>query len=325
MKKRILVTGGAGFIGSHIVEHHLAKGDEVWALDNLSTGSIDNVLIFKQYPAFRFIEADLLTWDGLAAAISWADAIYHMAAMVGQFFVIQHPAQVLKSNCDGCERILHLVSVHNPRCALLVASSSEVYGHHAQSFREDAFLAFPSGECIQSNYALSKYVNEACALSYVHEKGLNCVIARLFNTIGIRQHGHYGMVVPRFIRQALDNEDLTVYGDGAQTRSFCDVKDTVNILEQLLFHQQAAGKIFNVGNDHEISIFQLAEHVKAKTHSRSPIVFIPYEKAYGMPFEDTQRRKPDLTKLKTFLGAIPQTPLDQALETIILHSRIECI
>lgn len=294
---RILVTGAAGFIGSHLVHYHRKKGDEVREID-LSTGQ------------------DLLTWQGLDKAIEWAQGIYHMAAVVGQKKVLAHPVDVLKHNIYACDRVLESASNVNPHCRILIASSSEVYRYTSQ-FSEESELHFPSGECLQLNYPLSKYVNETSALSYVEEKGLSCVICRLFNTIGPGQTGRYGMVVPRFVMQALKNEPLTVFGDGSQTRAFCYVGDTVSILHQLLFHPKTKGEIINVGNDEEeISILELAERVIQVTNSKSKIEFISYEEAYGMPFEDTMRRCPDLTKLKKYITSLSFQSLNHVIQEI---------
>ncbi len=297
---RVLVTGASGFIGSHLVRYHRERGDAVREAD-IATGQ------------------DLLTWEGLPEAIEWAEAVYHMAAVVGQKKVLAHPIEVLKNNIYSCDRILETASSVNPECRILIASSSEVYRYleTPPPFREESLLAFPSGECLQLNYPLSKYANEASALSYVKEKDLHIVIARLFNTIGPRQTGHYGMVAPRFIAQALNNEPITIFGDGTQSRAFCYVGDTVAILHRLLVHPDTKGEIFNVGNaTEEISILELAERVIAVLESRSEIHFISYEEAYGMPFEDTMRRSPDLAKLRRFIDVPAFQPLEETIKEI---------
>lgn len=315
---KILITGGAGFIGSNLALQHLNKEDSVWVVDNLSTGRIENLNAAFGHPHFRFSKADLNTWEELTQAVIWADAIYHMAAIVGQKVVIKHPVAVLCENIHGCERLLKIMAQHKKDCRLLIASTSEVYGTEGtSSFKEDAPITFPSGKCVQVNYSLSKFVDEALVLSYVHEHGLNGVIARLFNTTGPNQTGRYGMVVPRFIAQAAEKLPITVYGTGEQTRSFCDIRDTCSLLNTLLNDKAATGEIFNVGNDREISILDLAKLVKERAHSPSEIIHIPYEEAYGMPFQDTLRRCPDLTKVKSRYKFEPQWSLENTLDTLL--------
>lgn len=317
---KLLITGGAGFIGSHLALHHLEKQDSVWVLDNLSTGRIENLSSVLNHPNFRFSNENLSTWDELQRAVEWADGIYHMAAIVGQEVVINHPVSVITENINGCERLLKTMVSSHASCRLLIASSSEVYGTDGtSSFKEDAPIQFPSGKCVQVNYPLSKYVNETMTLSYVHEKGLNGVIARLFNTTGPNQTGRYGMVVPRFMKQSLENKAITVYGSGKQSRSFCDIRDTCTLLNTLMVNQKAQGEIFNVGNDQEISILELAQLVKKQTHSSSDIVYIPYEEAYGMPFQDTVRRCPDLTKVRNHFDFAPKWNLENTIDHMIAN------
>lgn len=314
---RLLITGGAGFIGSHLATHHISNGDEVWVIDNLSTGSIANLKEVASNPLFRFTQADLLNCSELEKAVSWADGIYHLAAVVGQNVVITHPCQVITSNINGCLKLLEFLA-EKPSCRLLIASTSEVYGQDGKSsFQEEAPLTFPSAECIQVNYPLSKYVNETMALSYVQEKKIECVIARLFNTTGPNQTGRYGMVVPRFISQALAGEPLTVFGDGSQTRSFCDVRDTISMLSRLMLTPGISGEIFNVGNDREISILDLAKLIVEQSKSNSSITFTSYEIAYGMPFKDTLRRCPNLKKIQEKCGLMPNFTLEQTLDWMI--------
>jgi len=315
---KILITGGAGFIGSHLASHHLGKKDEVWVVDNLSTGRMGNLASVKDNPLFRFTKADLNMWDELDTAITWAEGVYHLAAIVGQRVVIYHPVSVLTENIRGCEKILKSITEYNKACRLVIASSSEVYGQEGtSSFREDAEIHFPSGKCVQVNYPLSKFVNETTVLSYTSEKGLDCVIARLFNTTGPNQTGRYGMVVPRFIDQALSNQPLTVFGDGNQTRSFCDIRDTIEMLDTLMHHPKAKGEIFNVGNDYEISILELASLVKKHANSTSEIVHISYEEAYGVAFQDTVRRCPDLTKVRKYFSFEPRWALENTIDDML--------
>ncbi len=315
---KILITGGAGFIGSNLALQHLNKNDSVWVVDNLSTGRIENLNTALDHPDLRFTKSDLNSWDELPKAVSWADAIYHMAAIVGQKVVINRPVSVISDNIHGCERLLKTVAQHNRACRVLIASTSEVYGTDGKStFREDAKITFPSAKCIQVNYSLSKFVDETMALSCVHEYGLDCVIVRLFNTIGPHQTGRYGMVVPRFVTQAADEKPITVYGKGDQSRSFCDIRDTCKWLHVLITDPSVKGEIFNVGNDREITILELAQLVKQRAHSHSEIVFIPYEEAYGMPFEDTLRRRPDLTKIKSRYKFELEWSLEKTLDDLL--------
>lgn len=320
---KILITGGSGFIGSHIAKMHLAKNDPVWVIDQLSTGTKANIAPYIKHPLFRFDEGNLLEWEKLPEAVAWADAIYHMAAVVGQLVVLQNPVRVLTENIEGCAHLLRSMQRFHPTCPLLIASSSEVYRFTPHStFKEDSPLEFPSGENAHLNYPLSKFVNEATGLSYVEEHSIKCVIARLFNTAGPRQTGSYGMVVPRFVAAALSGRAIEVFGDGSQTRAFCHVSNTVSILERLLFHPNSSGEIFNVGQDKEISILALAQLVKKITASDSPIVFVPYEEAYGMAFEDTMRRRPDLTKLYSYLPDLKFHSLEEIITDIIQSVKV---
>ncbi len=294
----VLVTGGAGFIGSHLVEYHLSRGDKVHAVDDLSTGSMDNVEPFLELPDFRFDQADILTWSGLEKTAAWADRIYHMAAVVGVYRVLAEPIKVLATNIAGSERLLRAVSAGGWKPHVVLASSSEVYGHtSAPELHEDADLHIRSGARTRWNYAVSKLADEALGLSYARKDGLPVTIVRFCNTIGPRQTGRYGMVVPRFVSQAVQGKPLTVYGDGTQTRSFCDVRDTVVALDLLASNRASAAEIVNVGNNREISIRQLAEMVIQRAGSQSSIKYRSYLEAYGEDFEDITHRRPSLEKL----------------------------
>lgn len=318
----ILVTGGAGFIGSHIVEHHLGKGDRVHIVDDLSTGNLANLQPFLDHPRCRFEEADILVWDGLAQAAAWADRIYHMAAVVGMYRVLEEPIQVLATNVAGTERLLRATLAGGWRPQVLIASSSEVYGPLASGeLEEGADLHIRSGAVSRWNYAVSKLTDEALALSYYRKHDLPITIARLFNTIGSRQSGRYGMVAPRFVQQALADEPITVFGDGAQTRCFCDVRDTVVFFDRLLENPAAHGQIVNVGNEHEISIRELADRVRQATGSTAPIRTISYREAYGEGFEDIHRRKPILRKLYELTGHRHRYTLEDTLQALIEERR----
>ncbi len=323
----VLVTGGAGFIGSHIAQHHLDKGDLVHVVDDLSTGSINNIKPFLNRRDFRFDEANILTWDGLDKAVAWANRIYHMAAVVGMHRVLAEPTEVLAINVAGSERLLRAVRAGGWHPVVVMASSSEVYGagvHENVShdnFEEDADLVIHSGVLSRQNYAISKLTDEALGLSYARKFGVHTILVRLFNTIGPRQTGRYGMVVPRFVERAVRNEPIQVYGDGLQTRSFCDVRDVVSALAALASSPDTAGEIVNVGGDREITILELAKLVRERTGSKSTIQFVPYEEAYGEQFEDCRRRRPVLDKLLSITGLRPEWELEDTLDELISLTR----
>lgn len=317
--KRIFVTGGAGFIGSNLVSHHLAKGDQVWAVDNLQTGRLSNIAPFLTSPLFRFDEANLITWPKIHEAVEWADRIYHMAADVGMRFVLSHPIGTISDNITSCERLLKALAQSNSKARLLVASTSEIYNHTAPQgtgFTEDSQICIPSGQFIQQTYAVGKIVNEVMTLAYMHEKGLHCTIARLFNTVGLNQSSAYGMVLPTFIEQALADQPITVYGDGLQTRSFTNVHDTVAMLELLIENDSAKGEMFNVGSDKEIAILDLAKKVIERTGSASRIEFVPYKQAYGMEFVDVRKRRANMTKFRQLIQYEPKWNLDQTIDEL---------
>lgn len=319
----ILVTGGCGFIGSHLVEYHLTKGDMVHAVDDLSTGSLNNILPFQSNPNFRVDQADILTWDGLYEAVDWADRVYHMAAVVGVFRVLAEPIKVLATNIPGCERVLRAAVASKWMPRVLIASSSEVYGNteHNHAFKESDNLQINSAAQNRWNYAISKIADEAFGLSYARRLNLPVTIIRFFNTIGPRQTGRYGMVLPRFIEQALSNTPITVYSDGKQTRSLCDVRDTVRILDILANSTSSIDEIVNVGFDQEISIKELAELTRQKTNSSSSIIHIPYEEAYGEAYTDIRNRKPNLEKLSRLTGYKHQWTLEDTIEDLISRAR----
>ena len=304
----VLITGAAGFIGSHLVEYHLNRGDSVHGVDNLSTGALENILSFMEDPNFRFDEADILTWSELENAVYWADRIYNMAAVVGVFKVLEDPVSVMKTNISGCERVLRysLKNPSNPQ--IVLASSSEVYGSNEGApdidhCREDQPLLIRLDEGPRWNYVVSKMADEALGMSYVRQFHRNIIIIRFFNVIGPRQTGIYGMVVPRFIRQAAYGEPISVYGDGSQSRSFSDVRDVVVALDLLASNPASLGEIVNLGkNNSSISIIELAHRIKEICQSDSPIVYIPYEKAYGSSFSNIQHRKPNIQKLLKLTG-----------------------
>jgi len=318
----ILVTGGAGFIGSHIVEYHLAKGNKVHVLDDLSTGSQENILPFMENPNFRFDQVDVLTWKGLDRVAAWADHIYHMAAVVGLFKVLSEPVKTLAVNIAGCERLLRAAHAGNWNPKITIASSSEVYGKKTVApFQEDVELTVGSIHSLRWNYATSKLANETFGSSYSRKFEMNITIVRLFNTIGPRQTGRYGMVVPRFVEQAVSNKPITVFGDGKQSRCFCDVRDTVVALDMLSSNPASKGQVVNVGNDREISIGELAELVKERAGSSSEIVYISYEEAYGEGFEDIQKRKPSLENLFELTQFKHKWKLEDTIDDLIARAR----
>jgi len=313
----ILVTGGCGFIGSHIVEHHMAKGDHVQVIDDLSTGSLDNIRVFINNPKFKFDKADILTWPGLQKAVVSATRIYHMAAIIGIYRVIAEPFNVFSTNILGCERLLRTIHQTKSRPWVMIASSSSVYGHgQSELLSENNDLIIKAINNPLSGYAISKIFAEKLGLAYFTAANIPVTLIRFFNIIGPRQIGRYGMVVPRFIRQSCQDESITVYGDGSQTRSFCDVRDAVSALELLANNDQCHGEIINIGQDSEISINDLAHLIQKKTDSRSKIKYVPYREAYGMDLTDIKQRRPDLTKLSRLTGFTHQWPLEKSIDNL---------
>lgn len=320
-KKHVLITGGAGFIGSNLVSDQLAKGHEVCVIDNLVTGRINNIESHLKNPALRFIEGDIVECKNLSEVVEWADWIFHMAASVGQRYVLNNPIHTLSNNICSCEMILKVMSEFNPHARLLIASTSELYCNSRENpdgtVSEDAIISIQSENFLQETYPVGKLVNEIMAQSFAYEKGLDCTVVRIFNTIGINQTSTYGMVVPTFIKQALNHQPITVYGDGLQSRSFADVRDTIRALDLLLETPATKGEIINVGNDKECSILDLAHLIKRKTNSRSTIIHLSYQEAYGVPFKDVRRRQPDLKKLKRLTGYQERWTLEDTIDSIL--------
>ncbi|MEI8124942.1 MAG: NAD-dependent epimerase/dehydratase family protein [Parachlamydiaceae bacterium] len=321
-KRKILVTGGAGFIGSNLVAEQLAKGNEVWAVDNLITGNTKNIGEALANPSFRFDEADIVSWNKLTEAVKWADRIFHMAASVGQKFVLKHPILTITNNIEGCQKILEAMVETGSKAALLIASTSELYCHSKENpdgtVSETAAITLMTRAFQQETYPVAKLSNEVMGLSYAFEKEIHCTIARIFNTVGINQTPAYGMVLPTFIDQALSQKPLTVYGDGLQKRSFVDVRDTIIALDLLLDYPESSGQIFNVGDDKECSVLDLAKLVIKQTGSSSDIRFVSYEEAYGgIPFIDVRRRQPDLKKIKKLTHFSPRWTLEDTIDSIV--------
>jgi UDP-glucose 4-epimerase len=314
----ILVSGGAGFIGSHLVEYHLKKGDTVHAIDDLSSGSESNITDFISHPNFKFKRTDILHWENMQEAVARADRIYHMAAVVGVYKVLEEPDRVLNVNILGFQKLLQAIQDSHVNPRVIVASSSEVYGQNKEpTLKEDANLMIQASARNRLHYAVSKLADESFAIAFHKKFAIPITIIRLFNTIGPRQVGRYGMVVPRFINQAISNTPITVFGKGEQTRSFCDVRDTVTILDLLAQNEKAVGEPINVGNDREIAIKDLAALVKKLANSDSKIEYVPYQEAYGEAYVDIQRRKPDLNKLLSYINFKHQWTLEDSISNLI--------
>jgi UDP-glucose 4-epimerase len=317
-----LITGGAGFIGSHLAEMLLQRGWTVEVLDDLSTGSIQNVMHLKTNPGFSYVLDSVMNRSLTLELIDRADVVFHLAAAVGVRLIVEEPVRTMETNIKATELILELCGrKHKP---ILLTSTSEVYGKlDKPKFSEEDDVVLGPTSRVRWCYAASKIIDEFLAKAYFKEKGLPTVIVRLFNTIGPRQTGQYGMVAPRFVKQALLGEPITVYGDGKQRRSFTWVGDVVNAMIKLIQYPKAYGEVFNIGHTDEISIYELAELVKSMTESSSEIVFIPYEQAYESGFEDMARRLPDLTKIQRTIGYRPTLDLRRMLEWIIAYYRTE--
>lgn len=298
--KNILITGGAGFIGSHLALSHLQKGDSVVIVDDLSSGRLENINLCHQYKQFKFYKNDLLSWSELDVHISQADVVYHLAAMVGMFRVLANPLDTLNINVEGTKRLFDSICKLESPPLMVIASSSEVYGNQAEKLSETSPLILLDSTTGHESYTISKLYDEAITAAFHKAYQIPYLILRLFNTVGPRQSAAYGMVIPRFIEQALNNKDLTVFGDGSQLRSYCDVRDTVNIIQQLVANTASYNQIFNVGHTEAISSYNLAELVKAICDSESSIRFSPFSEVYGDDFNVITSRKPDLTKLLKF-------------------------
>ena len=310
-----LITGGMGFIGSHLAETLLERGHQVTVVDDLSTGRFENVAHLTDHPRFRFAIETILNETVMDRLVSECDIIVHLAAAVGVQLIVDRPTHTIETNVLGTRAILRMANRYRKRT--LIASSSEVYGKGIRvPFREEDDVVLGPTSKSRWSYAASKMLDEFLALAYWQEWQLPTVVMRFFNTIGPRQTGRYGMVVPRFVEQALRGEPITVYGDGTQSRAFCDVADVVRAVVGLSEHPQAVGQVFNIGNTREITIRDLAELVRRELGSSSPIVFIPYERAYGPGFEDMRRRVPDIGKIRTLLGWEPQIPLEESIHRI---------
>jgi UDP-glucose 4-epimerase len=322
---RILITGGAGFIGSHLAEAYLERGDEVYILDDLSTGTLENIRHLQEHEPYRerlFVTIDnVLHDDTTQQLVGTCDIVVHLAAAVGVQYILDNPLASIVTNVRGAETILELCSKFKKK--VLIASTSEVYGmqNHAPLKETDYCVYGPSTKSRWS-YAASKLIDEFTALAYYRTKKLPVVIVRLFNTVGPRQTWRYGMVLPRFVKQALEGQPITVYGDGTQTRTFTHVTDVAKVLVTLLDVPVAIGEVINIGGMEEVSILELAERVKARAESTSEIQLHPYSTVYPKDFEDMQRRVPSTDKLKRLIGYAPSMKLDQILDDTIHYQRL---
>jgi UDP-glucose 4-epimerase len=321
---KFLLTGGAGFIGSHLAEVLLDGGHHVQVLDDLSTGAIDNIRHLMKRPRFRYVIDSVMNERLTAELIDDADAVFHLAAAVGVKLIVEAPVRTIETNVHGTEVVLKHAS--KKKKLVVIFSTSEVYGKSADvPFREDADLVLGQTCNHRWAYACSKAIDEFLALAYAKEQKLPVIVVRLFNTVGPRQTGRYGMVVPNFVRQALTGQPITVFGDGSQRRAFAHVRDVVSALAQLVQADKALGQVFNIGNTEEISMFNLAHRVKELCGSSSPIVLIPYDQAYEAGFEDMPRRVPDLTKIHSAIGYEPKTRLDDILRHVIEDQRRDLV
>jgi UDP-glucose 4-epimerase len=317
---RHLITGGAGFIGSHLCDELLARGDEVHVLDDLSTGSIENIRHLKGRPGFDYTIESLNNTAIVAELVYDADVVYHLAAAVGVQLIVESPVRTIETNVHCTEIVLAQAS--KKKKPVFVASTSEVYGKSRDlPYREDGDLMLGPTVRGRWSYACSKALDEFLAIAHWKERKLPTVVGRLFNTVGPRQTGRYGMVIPNFVRQAVADEPLTVFGDGTQSRCFCHVSDVVRALADLMRRDDAYGEVFNIGSDEEISILDLARQVQRMTESKSEITIVPYEEAYEPGFEDMQRRIPDTRKIRSLLGWHPTKSLGEILSDVIDEHR----
>jgi UDP-glucose 4-epimerase len=317
---RVLITGGAGFVGSHLAEALLARGDEVFVLDNLSTGSIENITHLKSHPRFHYTIDTVTNEPVLAELIDRSDVVVHLAAAVGVKLIVEAPVHTIETNVHGTEVVLK--HANKKKKLVMIASTSEVYGKSATvPFHEDADLVLGPTVKHRWAYACSKLIDEFLALAYWKERKLPIIIIRLFNTVGPRQTGQYGMVIPTFVRQALANQPITVFGDGKQSRSFTYVGDVVRAMLALMNEPRAIGQVFNIGNGQEITIGDLAARIKTLAASQSEIVHIPYDEAYEAGFEDMPRRVPDISRVRSLVGYEPTVELDAILTRVIEYFR----
>ena len=317
---RVLITGGAGFIGSHLSDAYLERGEEVFIIDDLSTGSFENIRHLKDHPRFHYTIESVHNQPVTAELVDQVDVIVHLAAAVGVKLIVESPVHTIETNVHGTEVVLSLANKKKKK--VLIASTSEVYGLSTQvPFTEDGNLVMGATTKGRWSYACSKAIDEFLALAYWREKKLPTVVVRLFNTVGPRQTGQYGMVIPTFVKQALAERPITVFGDGKQSRCFCHVSDVVGALMKLMDEPSAVGEVFNIGSNQEITMVDLAKKVKELTNSESEIMFVPYDEAYEEGFEDMPRRVPNISKVNQQIGFQPEMNLDGILKSVIdFHS-----
>ncbi len=312
----VLITGGAGFIGSHLAEHLLKQDHHVTIIDDLSTGSIQNIEHLKTNPKFKTIVESSLHKPTIEPLVKESDLVYHLAASVGVKLIVQEPVRTIENNIAGTEIILGLANKW--RKPILITSTSEVYGKNSKSpFKENDDMVFGPTTHARWSYACSKAIDEFLAIAYHRRTKLKVSLVRLFNTVGPRQTSRYGMVLPTFVKQALTGKEITVYGDGTQSRTFTYVTDVVQALSKLVNHPSSYGEVFNIGGNEEITILDLAKMVKEKTQSNSEIVFVPYEEAYEPGFEDMPQRMPDISKIKKAIGYEPTVGLHEIVDRVI--------
>jgi UDP-glucose 4-epimerase len=312
---RFLITGGAGFIGSHLAERLLARGDEVFLFDNLSTGSMENIRHLKSSERMHYFLDSIDNRQLLAELVDESDAVFHLAAAVGVRLIVESPVRTIETNVNGTQHVLE--AAYKKRKRVFIASTSEVYGKSAQvPFQEEADLVLGPTSKGRWSYAASKILDEFLALSYWKEKKQPVIVARFFNTVGPRQTGRYGMVLPNFVSQALKGSPITIYGSGKQSRCFCDVKDCVEAMLRLMGNDSAVGEVVNIGTNREITVEGLAQVVKERTGSASPVTYIPYDQAYEPGFEDMMRRVPCLDKLERLTGFRPATSLEEIVDRV---------
>ncbi|RMF41536.1 MAG: NAD-dependent epimerase/dehydratase family protein [Alphaproteobacteria bacterium] len=317
---RILITGGAGFIGSHLAERLIAEGHRVSVLDDLSTGSRDNLAAIAGHPGFFFTEGSILDAPLVARMVADADVVFHLAAAVGVRLIMEEPSRGILTNVTGTERVLEACLERNTR--VFVASTSEVYGKATKfPFSEEDDLTIGATVNLRWSYACAKMLDEFLALAYLRERGLPVTILRFFNTTGPRQTGRYGMVVPSFVTAALQGAPLLVHGDGTQSRCFCHVADVIEALMRLLARPESSGRVYNIGTDQEVSILELARQVKAAAGSASEIRLVPHAEVYGPGFEDMARRLPDIARLEAATGFRPATPLSRIIADVLEEKR----
>jgi UDP-glucose 4-epimerase len=317
---RILITGGAGFVGSHLSDELLRRGHRVHVLDDLSTGAIDNIRHLKQHPAYEYTVGTCNDTPLVGELVDSADVVYHLAAAVGVELIVESPVRTIENNVHTTEVVLSAAS--KKKKPVFITSTSEVYGKStALPFREDGDLLLGPTFKGRWSYACSKAIDEFLALAYWKERGLPTVIGRMFNTVGPRQTGRYGMVVPNFVRQALEGDEITVFGDGTQSRCFCHVHDVVRALAELMERDDLYGEVFNIGSQDEITIGDLATKVRGLVDSDASIRYVPYDEAYEAGFEDMARRVPDISKIQALVGYTPTVDLEEILSRVIEHFR----